>query len=160
MLTERGVVISVEGNRAKVQVTRSAMCAHCESQGTCNALGSSPKAVVSAVNQVGAGQGDLVEVSMKESRVLKAAALVYLVPVAGLVLGAMVGDSLAASMHISADAGAGLGSLLGIAAGLAVTAVAGRKASQSGDALPVISRVVVRHMGPSMELLGSIGTGK
>lgn len=160
MMTERGVVLSVDGDRAKVQVTRSAMCAHCENQGTCNAMGSSPKAVVSAVNEAGAGEGDLVEVSMTEARVLKAAALVYLVPVFGLVLGAMLGDACGASLGLSPDAGAGLGSLLGIAGGLSVTTLASRRASRSGDSLPVISKVVVRHMGPSFPLMESAGTGE
>ncbi len=159
MMTERGIVLSVDGDRVRVEVTRSAMCAHCENQGTCNALGSSPKSVVSAVNEAGAGEGDLVEISMTESRVLKAAALVYLVPVAGLVIGAMLGDAYAGALGLSADAGSGLGAVAGIAAGLSVTTIAARRASRSGDSLPVVSRVVVRHLGPSFSFMEPAGQG-
>lgn len=71
------------------------------------------------MNEVGAADGETVRVAVPTGVVLRASARVYLVPVAGLVVGAALAQW-AAGMLLSAEAAgraAGIGGIVGAAAG-------------------------------------------
>lgn len=87
---EEGEVIAVEGNQAKVRVRRSPTCDSCSSNATCGLLGEG-EVVLTALNTVGASKGQRVRVSLKVEGEVKASFILYLVPLAGLVAGALIG---------------------------------------------------------------------
>lgn len=87
---EEGEVIAVEGNQAKVRVMRSPACDSCSTHKTCGLLGEG-ETVLTALNTVGASKGQRVRVSLKVEGEVKASFILYLVPLAGLVAGALIG---------------------------------------------------------------------
>lgn len=87
---EEGEVIAVEGNQAKVRVRRSPACDSCSTRKTCGLLGEG-ETVLTALNTVGASKGQRVRVSLKVEGEVKASFILYLVPLAGLVAGALIG---------------------------------------------------------------------
>ncbi|MEW6327969.1 MAG: SoxR reducing system RseC family protein [Thermodesulfobacteriota bacterium] len=87
---EEGEVIAVEGNRAKVRIKRSPACDSCSTRETCGLLGEG-ETVLTALNTVGASKGQRVRVSLKVEGEVKASFILYLVPLAGLVAGALIG---------------------------------------------------------------------
>jgi len=80
MLKEKGIVQEILGDRVRVAVTRSSMCDHCAESGACHASSSKGASEVQAVNDAEAGVGDLVELTLPESSLLFASAIVYLLP--------------------------------------------------------------------------------
>ncbi|MFO7785139.1 MAG: SoxR reducing system RseC family protein [Thermodesulfobacteriota bacterium] len=91
MLSEKGVVEKVSSQTAVVLVERSSACGHCKSQGACEVL-SGRTMRIEVANELGAKEGDHVEITVPAASVLKLSFLVYLVPIAALVAGAYVGD--------------------------------------------------------------------
>lgn len=90
---EEGEVIAVEGNQAKIRVRRSPACDSCSSAGTCGLVGKD-EMVLTALNPIGASEGQKVGVSFKVEDQVKASFILYLIPVVGLVTGALIGYSL------------------------------------------------------------------
>lgn len=92
-LIEEGKVIEVKGDIAKVQIQRSTSC------GTCRACWKSEEGrlVACAENLVGAKVGQKVKVEVSGS-ILKAAFIVYILPLLGLIVGYGVGSSIIKAM--------------------------------------------------------------
>lgn len=110
---ETGRVVALQGNHAEVVVERSEMCNKC---GACTVL-SSGQMQASALNEVGARIGERVAIELGEGSVLKAAALVYVVPLIAFIAAYLLGAALAGALGASADA-------VGIPAGIAGLIVA------------------------------------
>ncbi|MGE5573750.1 MAG: SoxR reducing system RseC family protein [Bacteroidota bacterium] len=110
-MEERGKVIEVQGEVARVEVTRHEACRHCKA---CD-FGRTDRIVVEATNRAGARPGDEVELELESSRVLGAAFVAYMVPLLFMVVGIYLGTVLA-----RATGRAGSASLLGAALGLAL----------------------------------------
>ncbi|MCF8062768.1 MAG: SoxR reducing system RseC family protein [Deltaproteobacteria bacterium] len=91
MLTEIGVVEKASPETAVVLVERSSACEQCRSKGACEML-SGRTMRVEVTNELGAEEGDRVEISLPAASVMKLSFLVYLVPVAALVAGAYLGS--------------------------------------------------------------------
>lgn len=114
-MEERGNVLEVRHGTAMVEVVRHEACRHC---GGCN-FGQADRIVVEATDLVGTRAGDHVALELEASRVLGAAFVVYLIPLAFLVLGLYLGTVVAQETgqpESSSIYGAILGlSLLGLA---------------------------------------------
>ncbi len=91
MLLEKGVVEKASPQTAVVLVERSSACDHCKSQGACEVL-SGRTMRIEVANELGAKEGDRVEISIPAASVLKLSFLVYLVPIVALVAGAYAGN--------------------------------------------------------------------
>lgn len=91
MLLEKGVVEKASPQTAVVLVERSSACDHCKSQGACEVL-SGRTMRIEVANELGAKEGDRVEITIPAASVLKLSFLVYLVPVIALVAGAYAGN--------------------------------------------------------------------
>ncbi|MDO9462404.1 MAG: SoxR reducing system RseC family protein [Deltaproteobacteria bacterium] len=89
---EEGEVIAVEGNQAKIRVRRSQTCDSCSSSSSCGWFGKD-EMVLTALNSAGASKGQKVRVSFKVEGQVKASFILYLIPVVGLVTGALIGYS-------------------------------------------------------------------
>lgn len=84
-----GIVIEVNGSMAKVKASRHGDCKNC---GACPGDGAT---VLEAKNPVGAKPGQHVIFEIKEANMLKAAFVVYIVPLIAIFLGALFGTWLA-----------------------------------------------------------------
>ncbi len=99
-----------DGTAHVVHVRESACSGDCH---MCSGCGAAKEAVLfTADNPLGAGIGDLVRVESESAPVLKAAAVLYVIPLALFFLGYYLGDRIG---HWGA-AGGGLGFVLGIGA--------------------------------------------
>jgi len=90
-MQEEGLVVKIMGGMAQVETTQQEACKSCGAQGMCHAMGGDKIRVVTALNQVGASVGDKVIMAMPRKGVLGASFLVYMVPVAALLVGASLG---------------------------------------------------------------------
>jgi len=99
MVTEQGVIEDVSGQKTLVRIKKSSACATCESRGSCEVV-SGKSMVVEVANDLGAGQGDHVELSVPSGSFLKLSLLVYILPVVALMAGAFAGGSLAGVLHM------------------------------------------------------------
>ncbi len=91
MLTEMGVVEKASDREAVILVERSSACEQCRSRGACEVL-SGRTMRIEVLNELGAVEGDRVEITLPAASFLKLSFLVYLLPVAALVAGAYGGN--------------------------------------------------------------------
>lgn len=116
MTEVEGVVKSVEGRMAQVEVARSSGCGRCHEPGGCGGGEQQVcRNVYRLANDVDAKAGDEVWVSVSEGSVLKAALLAYGVPGASMFLGAVL-----ATVTLGGDLSAFGGALLGLMFGYAL----------------------------------------
>ncbi|MBN1627480.1 MAG: SoxR reducing system RseC family protein [Deltaproteobacteria bacterium] len=99
MLTELGTVQEIKKTYAVIKIQKSSACAHCSSRETCDI--SNKDTTIELINDLGAKEGDLVEIRIPEGTLLKASFLVYLLPVIALLAGAFSGKALADAMDIN-----------------------------------------------------------
>ncbi len=90
-LREEGTVVAVRGDLAEVLIPRGR---HCEGCGSC-CMVSGDNMLAEALNEVGAREGDRVEVELPFRTSLKAAYLLYGVPLAAFLVGLGAGSLLA-----------------------------------------------------------------
>ncbi|MCL6582483.1 MAG: SoxR reducing system RseC family protein [bacterium] len=122
MPAEEGIVTGLEGPYALVKVVRSAGCAHCPSAASCH-LESDQTMIIKAQNSVGAKVGQRVQLFVAPRSILAASFLLYLLPLAGLMVGALVGKMLFSPVVGSQlseffAAGIGLGVMIAVFVGL------------------------------------------
>lgn len=98
---EEGTVIALDGETARVRMAHRQACGGCRA---CAALGPG-EMVLEARNLAGAGVGDRVEVEVTGPGSLRAACLVFLLPLLGMVGGGIAGTALTGSE----TAGLGIG---------------------------------------------------
>ncbi len=100
MMQEVAKVISWRSGWAVVEVEMKSACNHCSSSDSCGtssvAKAFSPKKQVFSVPcEQACEAGELLQLGLPESVILKAAALVYIAPLMGLFIGAILGGFLA-----------------------------------------------------------------
>jgi len=86
-MEEKGKVIKVENGVAQVEMERTSACARC---GICLSS-SGDKPILYVKDSIGARPGDEVFLSVESKEILKAAFLVYLFPLVGLIAGYFLG---------------------------------------------------------------------
>jgi sigma-E factor negative regulatory protein RseC len=113
-----GIVIRKDSNRyAQVVTDRKGSCGGCQSTThACLSCQASAKIESRVSNPLGAEPGDLVKVRLSTSGLLAGAAILYLLPVLGLLLGASTGVGVARGHGLS-EMSASIG---GAAAGLCI----------------------------------------
>lgn len=92
--TEQGVVLEkIPPNLAKVRVPRSAGCEACHNEHCCEPFGDN-QMVITAENDPGAETGQQVQVDFVSEGSGKAIAVLYLIPLAAMIIGAILGHNL------------------------------------------------------------------
>ena len=97
MIEEQGVVVTLDGDYVEVRTERRRTCGGCSADGACGTslldrfLGRRV-VLVRARNPVGAAVGERVVVGVSEAGLVRAALAAYLMPILGLVVGAVVGQ--------------------------------------------------------------------
>jgi sigma-E factor negative regulatory protein RseC len=139
MLETRAVVIRIEGQHALVQASGDG-CGRCNGNGCGTAalsrLFCSKPRQFQVENAIAAKAGDEVIVSVAESAVLRGIGLVYLLPLALLVAGAWLGNTVAGQVETQ-ESFAVAGALAGLIGGFILSR---RIASLRPQKLPCITR--------------------
>jgi sigma-E factor negative regulatory protein RseC len=130
-----GVVISINGNMAKVKANRHGDCKNC---GACPG---DQAMVVDALNTVKAKPGQRVAFEIKQANMLRAAFVVYMLPLIAIFIGAMVGNWVAAKIGQSATLFQVCGAVIGVI--LSVLYIKFFDKSASNDTMqPTITRIL------------------
>jgi len=145
MAQEKGLVTGItEDGWAQVETDRNDACSHC---GSCHvSFGCNSEMNIKAINRAGAGVGDLVSIHLSSGTIMKSAAILYLIPVAGLISGAFLGDELSTRLAMSETGAIALLSLAGFIVGYIITAVISRWMSARRTLSPTITRIIRRGL--------------
>jgi len=143
MIDERVVVVRVEGDRAWVRSAAGSGCGQCDAGAGCGAglwrraFGLRQREMV-LPNGAGLGVGDEVWLRLPERLLLGSAAMLYLLPLLTLAIGAMIGG------YPGAGGGTELWSLLGAVVGFGVGLFAARSwgVRAGNNLVPEIARVI------------------
>lgn len=111
MITETGKVVAVSGDRVWVQTIRTSACESCSARNGCGqralaGVSGGRANQVLVANSLNARVGDEVTVAIEESALLGASLLVYALPLALMVLGAVSGHQLSGGEDVAAMVGA------------------------------------------------------
>jgi sigma-E factor negative regulatory protein RseC len=90
MPKEEGIVIDIVPEGALVRVRKTDACHGCPSSGLCHMGGSGEREVL-ARNPFGARKGQIVEIEINDGLLLKASFIIYMLPLFGLLMGALLG---------------------------------------------------------------------
>ncbi len=95
MVKEQGIIKQIKGKKAVIRIQQTSACAHCRSKASCDV--SKREMFIEVANNLGAKEGDLVELSVPEGTVLKLSFLIYIMPIIALIIGALGGWAVAES---------------------------------------------------------------
>ncbi len=101
MITENGIVTQANPNTAWIKTTRSAACESCSSKDSCgtNHHGSQ-EMTVTVKNTLGVEKGDPVVIGIESKPMLYLSFLLYVFPILLLLIGAVIGDTIAPSLNL------------------------------------------------------------
>ena len=134
MLKETAKVVSTSHGRAKVAITRSEACGSCPAKSMCSTASGNIN-VLEVRNPVEAKPGEKVIVELQPEALVRATALLYLLPAAAMVVGATAGW-----LQAGTDLGSMFGALAGLAAASCFLFWHGRKEKPAKG--PTISKVL------------------
>lgn len=92
MIEEEGIVSEIEGDIAKVEILKKNACEKCAASGVCHP---GEQELMEAANPLGAKKGQKVKVVVAPQLYLKASIILYGIPMASFVTGAIVAKNLA-----------------------------------------------------------------
>lgn len=139
IIEEQGTVVKkLENGRIQVVVKRIDACNRCPSKGACIMLAESKEMLVEAHDQVGAEVGQKVVLAQTSTIILKASFTAYILPIAGLIVGVIIGKQFSGEFGMNPDL---LMPLLGLAGAGLVYYFISRK-TFSSSYLPTATRIV------------------
>lgn len=140
-----GYVIETRNEKALISTTRRGICADCAEKSSCsfeNALGKETPEEVTVLNPVNARVGDYVHFDLVGHTELKVSLMVWVVPLAGLIAGAIAGANLYETIHLSQDPATLIGAVLGFFLAFSLVMLYDRKAAKDPRLIPRILKVV------------------
>lgn len=103
-IEEYGVITELKEQRvATVMCRRNSACDHCPSSGACSIGDDGENMQVDAINVVGAQVGDRVRVVTSNKLFLLSSFMLYIVPLIGLLIGALLGQKFGPGLFPDAD---------------------------------------------------------
>jgi sigma-E factor negative regulatory protein RseC len=142
MSAERGIVEKVEAGWAWVKTKRSSACSSCASRSHCLTQGSD-QMVVKARNIAQAKKGDEVELYLSTKTKLKSTAIVYLIPVFGIFVGAFSANPLSAAIGMNPSLGMALFTLTGLVLSVFLMRYLANRMDSKQALTPLVKRVVM-----------------
>ncbi|MBW1697602.1 MAG: SoxR reducing system RseC family protein [Deltaproteobacteria bacterium] len=143
MAETKGFVVNINENGwAQVISERLDACAHCPAKNNCHSSCSSVKIETKALNKIGADIGNHVSISLSSGRAIKSAAALYLIPVSGLMAGAIFGGVIDTVLAINETLSSILFGSIGLILGFVLTLYISRKMSSNNQLTPVITRIL------------------
>ena len=141
MSAERGIVERVEQGWAWVKTKRSSACSSCASRQHCLTQGND-QMVVKAQNTAGAKKGDEVELYLSSKTKLKGTAIVYLIPVLGIFVGAFSANPLSAAIGLNPSLGMAVFTLTGLVAAIFLMRYLANRMDSKQSLIPIVKRGV------------------
>lgn len=115
MIAEYGTIVELKGKQtAVVLCQRNSACDHCPSSGSCQIGDDSESMLVEALNPIGAQIGDRVKVVTSTKHFLQSSFILYILPIIGLLIGALIGQGIGEMTDIGIDPSL-LSAILGVA---------------------------------------------
>jgi sigma-E factor negative regulatory protein RseC len=142
MANQKGRIIKSEKGYAHVITDKNEACGGCSSVNNCGTCMTASKLVTRVRNPVDAKEGDQVIVSLSANTYLKGVALLYLVPVIGIILGAFAGSGLSSYLGVNETMLSVIFSFLGLCLGFTFLVFFSRRTSTEELFTPVISKVL------------------
>jgi len=142
-----GIVIKKESDQyAQVVTDRKGACGGCQSTPHgCRSCLSSAKMESHVANPVGAEPGDLVKIHLSTEDLYLGAAILYLIPIIGLLLGAFAGVWMSAVSGLAVTAGTIGGAAVGLVIGFAAVIILDRAAGIRRRIMPTITAVLTSN---------------
>ena len=137
-MTENGIINKIKNNTAWVTVVKGE---HCQGCTACSAFGEG-SAELMARNDTSAKVGDRVQVEINPQKVVKHSAIVFLLPVFGLVLGYFLGVNYLATLGLSTEGAGIVGSLAFMVLTFGGIVIYDRKIGKSGEVHARVIRVL------------------
>ncbi|MBI5114974.1 SoxR reducing system RseC family protein [Candidatus Poribacteria bacterium] len=144
METEIGRVVEARDGRARIEVSRSSMCAHCSA--TKNGASAScvpafgARRIIEVADPLGVSVNQCVRIELSGGELVWASLLAYIVPLTTFFAGAIVG--LYGSESFRGDLWGGIGAVAGLAVGFTVSRWLGRFFGKQGKLTPTITAIV------------------
>jgi YHS domain-containing protein/positive regulator of sigma E activity len=138
-MRESGTVISVERGIAKVGFVPKEACEHCGAKAFCHP--EPGKMIAHAMNDLGAEPGDMVTIETEVGASVLAAALVFAVPIAGLICGYFLGRA-----YRGTEAGGAVGAVCLLVLSVIALALIDRRVLKPRRFMPRITSVTRREM--------------
>jgi sigma-E factor negative regulatory protein RseC len=151
MSAERGIVEKVEPGWAWVKTKRSSACASCDSRHHCSVVEGGDQMVVKAQNTVQAKKGDEVELYLSTKTKLKSTAIVYLIPVLGIFVGAFSADPLSKALGLNPSLGMVVFTLAGLVSSVFLMRYLGNRMTAKQALIPLVKRVIRSARSASIE---------
>jgi sigma-E factor negative regulatory protein RseC len=150
MSAERGIVEKVESGWAWVKTKRSSACSSCGSRHHCLSQGAD-QMVVKAQNTARAKKGDEVELYLSSKTKLKGTAIVYLIPVLGIFVGAFSADPLSSALGLNPSLGMALFTLTGLVSAIFLMRYLANRMDSKQTLTPLVKRVVISAQSRSIK---------
>ena len=142
MSAERGTVEKVEANWAWVKTKRSSACSSCASRHHCLTQGGD-QMLVKAQNTARAKKGDEVELYLSTKTKLKGTAIVYLIPVVGIFVGAFSANPLSAAIGMNPSLGMAVFTLAGLILSVFMMRYMANRMDSKQALTPLVKRVTM-----------------
>ena len=142
MSAERGTVEKVEADWAWVKTKRSSACSSCASRHHCLTQGGD-QMLVKAQNTAQAKKGDEVELYLSTKTKLKGTAIVYLIPVFGIFVGAFSATPLSAAIGINPSLGMAVFTLAGLILSVFLMRYMANRMDSKQTLTPLVKRVIM-----------------
>ena len=139
-----GIVKEIRGRNALVLTDRQSMCGTCEAKGFCKTLGGGKEMLSVASNPIGARIGDIVKIGIPLGTVTKASMVVYMLPAAGIVGGAVIGYFLGKMYNFDAN----LSTLIGGAVCLGLSMLVVRQLNNILSRSPSYQPGIIKIINP------------
>ena len=144
---KNGIVVNdKESGWVEVVTDKLDACADCVSARNCPSDCKSAKMVTKVKDDIGAQVGDTVSIYISRSSMLKSAALLYLVPVMSLLIGAGTGSALAPKLGLGNTSAALLIGLAGLCFGYFLVKAFSMRLSTESGFFPKIDRILERSV--------------
>ena len=145
MIEETARVVEVGADGVWVETSRQSSCGSCSSKGGCGTatlgkvLGQKPNRI-RVLGELQVAVGDQVVIGINDGALLRGSLAVYMVPLLGLIGGALFGQWLALQLELTAELGEVVVGGIGLLAGLGWLRIFSRRVSASADYTPVLLR--------------------
>jgi sigma-E factor negative regulatory protein RseC len=146
MSIERGIVQKIEDEWAWVLAQRKGACDTCGHKGACHMVDGSDQMVVKAMNTAHAQIGDEVEIFLSTKSHLKTVFMVYMVPVLGLLVGAISAKNLSVFFGLNVNLGMVLFPILGLVLAFLLVRLFEARMKARRELIPIVSRVIRRSI--------------
>jgi sigma-E factor negative regulatory protein RseC len=140
-----GIIIETRDQEAVVSTHKRGICAECADHASCSleaAMGKDVPEDVVARNPIGARVGDYVEFDLPGATELKLSALIWGLPVIGMVAGALIVPGHISHHFSDPDTASFIGAVIGLAAASVPAVIYDRLARRGRGLTPEITRTV------------------